>query len=188
MRKKAANGQGPSDATLATLKAESQSRLGSAGPSSEGIGLQAVDNGPMDLFGDDDDEEEKLNKRRRQKEMGGDGDMDEMEYEADFADDEEKVEADGDDEETKEMEASFYFISLFGIHLQRCSHLIQERLKREYRTANKLRDGHVDEDEEEEDEELTGAGKALKKLVKKTEKNEAYDSDDDDRDPYASVS
>jgi transcription initiation factor TFIIF subunit alpha len=66
--------------------------------------------------------------------------------------------------------------------------IFQERLKREYRTANKLRDGRVDEDEEEEEEELTGAGKALKKLVKKTEKNEAYDSDDDDKDPYASVS
>ena len=105
MRKKTANGKGPSDATLATLKAGSESRLGTAGPSGEGNGLQAVDNGPTDLFGDDDDEEEKMNKRRRQKEMGGDGDMDEMEYEADFADDEERVEADGDDEETKEMEA-----------------------------------------------------------------------------------
>ncbi|KAF8507609.1 hypothetical protein JB92DRAFT_2959193 [Gautieria morchelliformis] len=164
MRRKAANGRGPSDATLATLKADSERRLGSAGPSGEGIGLRTVDDGPADLFGDDD-EEEKMNKRRRDKEMGEDGDIDEMEYEADFADDEENVEMDGDDEETKEME---------------------ERLKREYRTANKLRDGHIDEDEEEEEEELTGAGKALKKLVKKTEKNEAYDSDDDDKDPYIS--
>jgi len=43
-------------------------------------------------------------------------------------------------------------------------------LEREYRTANKLRDGRVDEDQEEE--ALTGAGKDLKKLVRKMDKNE----------------
>ncbi len=48
---------------------------------------------------------------------------------------------------------------------------IQEHLKQEYCTANKLHDGCVDEDEEEEEEALTGAGKDLKKLVRKTDKN-----------------
>jgi transcription initiation factor TFIIF subunit alpha len=114
MRKKAANGRGPSDATLATLKADAERRLGSAGPSGEGSGLRTVDNGPTDLFGDDD-EEEKMNKRRRDKEMGEDGDLDEMEYEADFADDEENVEMDGDDEETKEMEAGCFLFQFSTI-------------------------------------------------------------------------
>ncbi|KAF8592138.1 Rap30/74 interaction domain-containing protein [Ramaria rubella] len=163
MRKKAAGGKGPSDATLATLKAEAEGRSGSTGPS----GLRAVDSGDADLFGgDDDDEEEKMNKKRRDKELGGEGDIDEVEFEADFADDEEKIEMDGDDEEAKESE---------------------ERMKREYRTANKLRDAHIDEDEEEEDIQLTGAGKDLKKIVRKTEKNDGYDdSDDDDKDPFIS--
>jgi len=36
--------------------------------------------------------------------LGGEGDIDEVEYEADFVDDEEKMEVDGSDEETKEIE------------------------------------------------------------------------------------
>lgn len=107
MRKKSSNGTGPSQATLATLKAESESNRAS---NFEGNGLRTVDSGSMDLFGDDDDDEEKLNKKRRMKELGADGDIDEMEYEADFADDEEKMEMDGDDEETKEMEVSIFLL------------------------------------------------------------------------------
>lgn len=62
----------------------------------------------------------------------------------------------------------------------------QERLKREYKNANKQRDGHIDESEDEEDEEhLTGAGKAMKKLVRKIDKNAGYDSDEE-KNPYAS--
>ena len=107
MRRKA-NGSGPSQATLDTLKADSESRS-----NGEGSGLRLVNNGPTDLFGDDEDEEEKMNMKRRQKELGADGDIDEMEYEEDFADDEEKMEMDGDDEETKEMEASVLSYSIF---------------------------------------------------------------------------
>ncbi len=62
----------------------------------------------------------------------------------------------------------------------------QERLKREYRNANKNREGYIDDDNsEDEGNQLTGAGRAMKKLVRKVEKNAAYDSDDE-RNPYAS--
>jgi transcription initiation factor TFIIF subunit alpha len=54
------------------------------------------------LFGDDDDDGEA--KRRREKEYGEEGDLDEMVYEADFADDEEKVDLEAEDEETKDIE------------------------------------------------------------------------------------
>ena len=59
-------------------------------------------------------------------------------------------------------------------------------MKREYKNANKTREGYIDEDEsEDEGDQLTGAGKAMKKLVRNLEKNNAYDSDDDEN-PYAS--
>ena len=59
-------------------------------------------------------------------------------------------------------------------------------MKRAYRSANKLRDGGVDEDSEDEDEDakkLTGDGKEMKKLVRNLDKNNAYDSDED-KNPY----
>jgi transcription initiation factor TFIIF subunit alpha len=63
---------------------------------------------------------------------------------------------------------------------------MQERLKREYKNANKQRDGYVDEsDEEEGDGRLTKDGKAMKKLIRNLEKNNAYDSDEE-KNPYAS--
>ena len=52
------------------------------------------------LFDEDEDPD---SRRRRQKEYGGDGDLDEQVYEEDFADDEERVE-DDHDEEAKELE------------------------------------------------------------------------------------
>jgi len=53
-------------------------------------------------------------------------------------------------------------------------------------SANKQRDGGIDEsDEEDHDPALTGAGKAIKKLMNKHEKNEAYESDEESN-PYAS--
>lgn len=56
-----------------------------------------------------DDEEGVDTKRKREKEYGGEGDMDEMEYEDDFADDEEKMEPEGmDDDEAKELEVQCY--------------------------------------------------------------------------------
>src|SRR5882724_933120 len=96
MRKKAGNSKGPSAATLATLKAEAEGGHGYNGASAaaDGSTLKTVDNGGGDLFGDEDDEEARINKKRRDKELGGEGDIDEIEYEDDFADDEEKMEMD----------------------------------------------------------------------------------------------
>ena len=62
---------------------------------------------------------------------------------------------------------------------------LQERLKKEYKSANKQREGYVDESDDENEEELTKDGKAMKKLIRNLEKNAAYDSDDE-RNPYAS--
>ena len=64
--------------------------------------------------------------------------------------------------------------------------MYQERLQREYMSANKQRDTGVDDsDEEDHDPALSGAGKAIKKLMSKHEKNEAYESDEESN-PYAS--
>lgn len=65
--------------------------------------------------------------------------------------------------------------------------MLQERLKREYKNANKTREGYIDESEEEEDiNELSNAGKDMRKLMKKLEKNNGYDESDDEKNPYAS--
>ncbi|EKM59055.1 uncharacterized protein PHACADRAFT_249234 [Phanerochaete carnosa HHB-10118-sp] len=168
------NGQGPSDATAAIFKAE---RDGSMPPSSSslvystsqsvgpgGRKLRSVDSGVDRLFGDDDEEDGEG--KRRKREYGQEGDLDELDFEDDVQDDDDKMEPDADDEEAKELE---------------------ERLKREYKTANKTREGYIDEsDEEEEINELSTAGKDMRKLMKKLEKNGAYDESDDEKNPYAS--
>ena len=101
------NGQGPSEATAAMFKSE---RAGSAAPGSSGQSygpggrrLRTVDNG-MSLFGDDDDEEGVDRKRRMKRELGAEGDLDELDFEEDVQDDDEKIEPDGEDEEAKELE------------------------------------------------------------------------------------
>ena len=66
---------------------------------------------------------------------------------------------------------------------------MQERLKKEYKSANKVRESYIDESEEEDedDSKLTGAGKNLQKTLKKLEKGGGYEEDsDDDKNPYAS--
>jgi hypothetical protein len=63
----------------------------------------------------------------------------------------------------------------------------QERLKKEYKTANRQRDGHIDESDDEDMPEITKQGKAIQKMIRNREGNEAYDSDDE-KNPYASVS
>lgn len=109
------NGKGPSAATAAMFKAEAEGRALSgssslvhdSGGASLGPGgrrLKTVDSGMNNLFGDDD--EDAGAKRRREREYGGDGDMDEQVYEEDFADDEEKMDMDDNDEEAKEIEAN----------------------------------------------------------------------------------
>ncbi|KAJ7180088.1 transcription initiation factor [Mycena crocata] len=165
------NGKGPSSETAAMFKAESEGRalagssslVHSAGQSlgPGGRKLKTVDSGMSNLFGDDEDGD---SKRRREKEYGGEGDLDEMVYEADFADDEEKVDLDAEDEETKDIE---------------------ERLKKEYKTANKQRDGHIDESDDEEMPGMTKQAKAMQKLIRTREGNDAYDSDEE-KNPYAS--
>lgn len=94
------------------FKAEAEGRSGPAGglvhSAGQSLGpggrkLKTVDSG-MNLFGDDDDDGD--SKRRREKEFGEEGDLDEQVYEEDFADDEEKMDVDGDDEEAKELEVS----------------------------------------------------------------------------------
>lgn len=52
-------------------------------------------------------------------------------------------------------------------------------------TANKQRDGRIDEDPDDEDDEETTTAKAMRKLLTKRDKNAAYDSDEE-KNPYAS--
>ena len=71
----------------------------------------------------------------------------------------------------------------------RDTHLVlQERLKKEYKNANKQREGYIDESDEEDMEDvLTGAGKNIQKTLRKLEKDGGYDDDsDDEKNPYAS--
>ena len=105
-------GKAPSTATAAMFKAESEGKDISIGASlvvssgqSLGPGgrkLKTVESGMDHLFGDEEDGDG-LQKRKR-RELGEDGDMDEQVYEEDFADDEEQMEMDEDDEEAKEAE------------------------------------------------------------------------------------
>ncbi|KAJ3722947.1 hypothetical protein C8R42DRAFT_720109 [Lentinula raphanica] len=169
------NGKAPSAATAAMFKAEAegQSIVGdsslvhqaqqSLGPG--GRRLRTVDSGADNLFGDEDEEDSGAAKRRA-KEFGGEGDMDEMVYEEDFADDEEKMDAeDTNDQETKELE---------------------ERLKKEYKNANKTREGYIDEsDEEEEQPGMSKQAKKMQKMLRTREGNDVYESEEEDN-PYAS--
>jgi transcription initiation factor TFIIF subunit alpha len=81
----------------------------SAGPG--GRQLRAVNKGS--LFGDDDDDEEsKFANRRRERELGGEGDADELDFEEDFADDDDKYPEDNQDEEAKELEVCFLNVAI----------------------------------------------------------------------------
>ncbi|KAG7096958.1 hypothetical protein E1B28_004355 [Marasmius oreades] len=167
------NGKGPSAATAATFKAEAEGRvsLGGAGSLVQHVGtslgpggrrLRAVDSGGG-LFGDDDEDGDV--KKRREREYGGEGDLDENVFEEEFADDEEKMDVDENDQEAKELE---------------------ERLKREYKTANKTREGYIDESDDEDEKPTTSQqGKAMKKMLKKREEGDAYESEEEEN-PYAS--
>ncbi|KDQ15353.1 hypothetical protein BOTBODRAFT_145126 [Botryobasidium botryosum FD-172 SS1] len=119
-----------------------------------------TEQGDDGLFDDGDEDYVK-------KESGQEGDLDEMEYESHHADDEDGMEAEDDieDDDTKEL---------------------NERLKREYAIANKLRPTGVDDSDDEEEETLTGEGKKMRKALKKLDKDGAYDSDDDEKNPYNS--
>lgn len=80
--------------------------------------LHTVDTGSRDLFGDDDDDEGGGARRARERARGAEGDLDEMEYEEDFADDDEQIEVDPNDEEAKELEVHILLlICLQGLYL-----------------------------------------------------------------------
>jgi len=106
------NGQAPSAATSAIFKAEAEGRvlIGSGSlvqHSGQSLGpggrrLKAVDKSTDDMFGDDEDG----GRRRRKREDDGEGDMDEMLFEEEFADDDEMEPVDNDDEEAKEIEVN----------------------------------------------------------------------------------
>ncbi|KAF5387830.1 hypothetical protein D9615_000413 [Tricholomella constricta] len=163
------NGKAPSAATAAMFKAEAEGRSVGGGlvhSSEQSLGpggrkLKTVDSGMSGLFDDDEDGDMK---RRREKELGGEGDMDEQVYEEDFADDEEHMDIDENDEEAKELE---------------------ERLKREYKTANKQREAGVDESDDDELPGMSKQAKAMQKLIRNREGNDAYESDEEEN-PYAS--
>ncbi|KZS91230.1 Rap30/74 interaction domain-containing protein [Sistotremastrum niveocremeum HHB9708] len=174
MRRK---GKQISDASAATFKAEAEGRTGGLGESSQisasgftqgpgGRRLKAVDYGQRGRF-EEDDEFGDSEGRRRKKEQGGEGEIDELEFEEDFADDDEQGDPDPmDDEEAKELE---------------------ERLKKEYRQANKTNEAYVDgPDDDDDDQHLTGAGKDMSKLIKKIDRGAAYISDGEEN-PYAMV-
>jgi transcription initiation factor TFIIF subunit alpha len=101
------NGQGPSSATTALLKAEPlDGSIGGNFGQSLGPGgrrLRTVVNGDGGLFGDEDEDG-----HSRSRNLGQDADYDEVPYHEDFADDEEKLVPDDhqEDEIEKEMEVS----------------------------------------------------------------------------------
>ncbi|SJX63441.1 related to TFG1-TFIIF subunit (transcription initiation factor), 105 kD [Sporisorium reilianum f. sp. reilianum] len=133
--------------------------------------LMAVHGG--ELLRDDDDDDASRSQRRKRDDSPGAG-YDELDYEEDFADDEETHDPEADvvdDEEAKELE---------------------ERLKREMARANHVGDDDDAAEEasapEDEDQMLTGSGKQMMKIMRalaKREGNEAYEKDDDGRNPYA---
>lgn len=93
------------------------------------------------------------------------GDLDEMEYEEEMADDDEKVHADGKEEEEKEYE---------------------ERLKREWFQANKTDVEIADHTFMGRKTHLGKQGKKIKKMLRGQNKDaDIYASDSDDKDPYA---
>ena len=107
------NGQAPSAATSAIFKAEAEGRVLTGGSGSlvqssgQSLGpggrrLKAVDKDTNGLFEDDEDGEP----RRRKKEDDGEGDMDEMLFDEEFADDDEGEAVDNEDEEAKELEVT----------------------------------------------------------------------------------
>ena len=110
-------GKGPSSATAAIFKAEAEGRPLTGGSSlvhnsgqSLGPGgrkLKTVDSGMDHLFEDDEDGGDGA-RRRRDRELGEEGDLDEQVYERDFADDEEHMEVDDNDEEAKELEVRLF--------------------------------------------------------------------------------
>ena len=85
--------------------------------------LRTVVSGPTnDLFGDDDEDENGEHKKRRiKKEFGQEGDLDELDFEETFADDEEKIENEAEDEEEKELEVRLYHARCVAVAILKCA-------------------------------------------------------------------
>lgn len=182
-------GQGPSSATSEMFKAEAENRVVPGSSSlvyssgqSRAMGGRALRTTNRGAHGGGDDDDDEGGPRRKKEENDMEGDLDEQLFDDEFADDDEAGPADMDEEEAKELEVC----QLSVILTVTLTSVQQERLKREYKSANKTREGYVDESESEDGEsQLTKDGKSLKKLMRKLEKNAAYDSDEE-RNPYAS--
>jgi hypothetical protein len=105
-----------SDSTKALFKTEgggaSNQPSGSQGPG--GRRLRTVDSGTNELFGDDDDDGDG-GRRRREREMGRDGDMEEVDFKDVFEDDEQTMDVDdNEDEDAKDLEvcdSKFHIVS-----------------------------------------------------------------------------
>ncbi|EEB05100.2 transcription factor TFIIF complex alpha subunit Tfg1 [Schizosaccharomyces japonicus yFS275] len=95
------------------------------------------------------------------------GSDEELDFEEDFADDEDVPLIEGNEEDNKKLE---------------------EKIKREMLTANLF--GEADPEVELEDQDsnrpISREGKKLQRYLKLLEKNNAYESDDEDENPYAS--
>jgi len=154
-------GRGASASTAALFKAEADVKPMIVDTVVGGRKLKTVDQPMPSLFDDDEDGDSK----KRSRGMGEEGDYDEQVYEEEFADDEETMAVDHDDEEAKQTE---------------------ERLKREYKQANKQRETGIDESEDEADAAIKKikGGKKLKERLRK-EGNAAYDSEEEEN-PYLS--
>ncbi|KIY71453.1 Rap30/74 interaction domain-containing protein [Cylindrobasidium torrendii FP15055 ss-10] len=150
-------GRAPSAATQAMLKGEADDFdfggnsmvVRTAGPSQAARPLRKVDKG---LFGDEDDDGRPL-----KREDGQEGDYDEIVYDEDFADDDDQMHEDGNEEEKKDLD---------------------DRLKREYKQANKTQEGYIDADMEVDKPKMTKTERRMKRLLRAREGNDAYDSDD----------
>lgn len=110
------NGQAPSAATTAIFKAEAEGRVLTGGRGSlvqnagQSLGpggrrLKAVDKDTSEALGDDE-------LGRKKREDDGEGDMDEMLFDEEFADDDEGEAVDDEDEEAKELEVTNLLIWL----------------------------------------------------------------------------
>lgn len=133
--------------------------------------LRLVDRGRPTAFdreeGDDieDADIKRENQEREQEIFGMEGDMDEMEYDEEMADDDEKVHIDGKEEEEKEVE---------------------ERLKREWRQANKTDVEIADHTFMGRQARLDKAGRKIKRMLRGQDKTGTLYETDSDKDPYAS--
>ena len=102
----------------AWLKKSSKREVKSESLGPNGRRLKAVDSGQKNKFQHDDEFGGETAARARAKRLGGDGDPDEMEYESDFADDDEGGAMDAmDDEEAKELD----LMLLINISLPTCT-------------------------------------------------------------------